>query len=227
MLNVPVLITLLFIFTTLATVGGLVFIFKRDRDRVLPGVYILIGLWMVVQAVLGYTGFYRQFDAVPPRFLAAIVPPFFVILLLLGRYQTLIRSFPLRPLTFIHTVRIPVEIVLYYLYLNGHIPKLMTYEGRNFDILAGITAPIVAQLVFRRNHVHKNLLLIWNILALGLLINIVGHAILSTPTPVQQLAFEQPNIAVFYFPFIWLPSVIVPIVLFSHLVSITQLIRRS
>ena len=135
-------------------------------------------------------------------------------------------AFPIRLLTFIHVIRIPVEIVLLWLYQQGHIPQLMTDEGRNFDILAGITAPIMAQVAFRGGYLHKNLLAFWNVLALGLLLNIVVNAILSMPTPFQQFAQEQPNVAVFYFPFIWLPAVIVPIVFFCHLVSLSQLLRK-
>jgi hypothetical protein len=41
--------------------------------------------------------------------------------------------------------------------------------------------------------------------------------------PFQQFAFDQPNIAVLYFPFIWLPSCVVPLVLLSHLAAIRQL----
>tara|TARA_R110002096_G_scaffold209585_1_gene396758 strand:- start:1620 stop:1829 length:210 start_codon:yes stop_codon:yes gene_type:complete len=52
-------------------------------------------------------------------------------------------------------------------------------------------------------------------------------AALSAQTPFQQLAFDQPNIGVTYFPFVWIPAVIVPIILFSHLVSIRQLILRK
>jgi hypothetical protein len=60
---------------------------------------------------------------------------------------------------------------------------------------------------------------------LGLLINIVVNAALSAPSVVQQFAFEQPNIAILYFPFNLLPAVIVPLVLFSHLAAIRQLLR--
>jgi len=59
------------------------------------------------------------------------------------------------------------------------------------------------------------------------LFNIVLTAILSAPLPIQQLAFEQPNIAVMYFPFVYLPGFIVPIVLFSHLVVISKLTRNN
>jgi hypothetical protein len=61
---------------------------------------------------------------------------------------------------------------------------------------------------------------------LVLVIIIVMLAILSSPTQFQQLAFEQPNIAIAYFPFVWLPSIVVPIVLISHLAAIRQLLKQ-
>ena len=70
------------------------------------------------------------------------------------------------------------------------------------------------------------MILLWNFIALVLLINIVVNAVLSAPFPFQQFAFDQPNIAVLYFPFVLLPAFIVPIVLFGHLVSIRQLVRK-
>jgi hypothetical protein len=59
------------------------------------------------------------------------------------------------------------------------------------------------------------------------LFNIVLTAILPAPLPIQQLAFDQPKIAVMYFPFVYLPGFIVPIVLFSHLVSLKKLMQAS
>ncbi|MCU0324429.1 MAG: hypothetical protein MUF45_04125 [Spirosomaceae bacterium] len=130
-------------------------------------------------------------------------------------------------LTVIHTIRIPVEIVLYWLFLNKAIPELMTFEGRNFDILVGITAPIIYFFVFVKQTWGKSALIIWNIFSLGLLLNIIINGMLSAPTPFQQFGFEQPNIAVLHFPFMFLPGCIVPIALFSHLSSIRQLIHKN
>jgi hypothetical protein len=44
---------------------------------------------------------------------------------------------------------------------------------------------------------------------------------------MQQIALDQPNRGVTFFPFIWLPSVIVPIVLFCHLASLWKLVVRK
>jgi hypothetical protein len=74
---------------------------------------------------------------------------------------------------------------------------------------------------------NKTLLLAWNFICLGLLLNIVINAALSIRSPVQQFAFDQPNIAVLHFPFVLLPSFIVMIVLFSHLVAIQRLLKKK
>ena len=189
-------------------------------------IFMVLGAWMLLLAGLAFSGFFSYYlDAMPPRFPLVILPPLLGILLLFmtpwGR--TFLDSLPLSTLTYLHVVRIPVELILFGLFVYGTIPELMTFEGRNWDILAGITAPIVAYWGIQKGKMNRSALLAWNMLCLGLLFNIVVHAILALPTPLQQIAFDQPNRAVIYFPYIWLPGVIVPLVLFSHLASIRQL----
>ena len=116
-----------------------------------------------------------------------------------------------------------VEIVLLWLYIGGQVPRIMTFEGYNFDIVSGILAPIVYLIAFRGGKVNRPALIAYNILGLLLLANIVSIAVLSLPSPLQLLAFDQPNVAVTYFPFIWLPTIVVPIVLFAHLASLWKL----
>jgi hypothetical protein len=147
-----------------------------------------------------------------------------VFLFLLPRGRAFINGWNARWLTYLHLVRIPVEIVLFWLFLQKQVPQLMTFEGRNFDILSGLTAPAIAYLGCKQLKWGRRLLLAWNCICLALLINIVVHAVLSAPFAFQQFAFEQPNVAILYFPFIWLPGFIVPVVLLSHLVVIRKLL---
>ncbi len=100
----------------------------------------------------------------------------------------------------------------------------MTYEGTNFDILIGISA-IVVYYLYVNNKLPRKALLTWNIIGLIFLINIVVTSVISAPGPQQLIAFEQPNNAVQHFPFSLLPAVIVPIVFFSHVLSIMKLVR--
>lgn len=75
--------------------------------------------------------------------LLGILPTMLVLLVLFvtKNGRALIDSLPIKYLGYLHIVRIPVEIALFWLFLNKGIPELMTFEGQNFDILAGMTAP--------------------------------------------------------------------------------------
>lgn len=184
---------------------------------------------LLLQGVLGASGFYSDFSTTPPRFTWLLIPGLIVIALLfiLPKGRTFIDSLDLKFLTWLHVVRIPVELVLFGLYIQGTVPKIMTFEGRNLDILSGITAIAAGLYVYVYKKGNRRLLLVWNLLCLGLLLNIVTIAILSLPTGFQQLAFEQPNTGLAAFPYVWLPCLVVPLVLLAHLAAIRQLLRNS
>jgi hypothetical protein len=80
---------------------------------------------------------------------------------------------------------------------------------------------------FVRKTLNSTIILVWNIICLGLLINVVIHAALSIDTSFQQFGFEQPNRAVLYPPFVGLPTLVVPLVLFSHLVVLKRLLQQK
>ncbi|MEP6677579.1 MAG: hypothetical protein ABJA78_20630, partial [Ferruginibacter sp.] len=141
------------------------------------------------------------------------------------RGRLFIDSLSIKRLLLLHSLRIFVETVLLLLYIHKVVPQIMTFEGRNLDILSGISALIIFFLFKKAN--NRLFLLIWNFAGLALLINIVVIAILSAPFPFQQFGFDQPNIAILNFPFVWLPSVVVPLVLLSHLAAIRQLIVKN
>lgn len=193
------------------------------------GFLILITVWVVVQSLMGISGYYKVTDAMPPRFQFLLLPPlvFMIVQLSTRRGREFMDRLNLKVLTIIHTARIPVEIVLYWLSITKAIPQLMTFEGRNFDIIAGLTAPIIYYVVFVRKIGGRSTLLVWNLLGMALVLNIVINGILSAPTRFQQFAFDQPNIAVLHFPFLLLPACIVPLILFSHIVSIRKLILNN
>ena len=227
--NLPFYIVIVFVITTLVTVGIFQAAVKRAdfKSKTANIINFSLAFWLIFQGTLAVGGFYQKTDSLPPRLFAfAIFPALGAIIALFVFARSFIEKLDLRTLTFLSVIRIPVELVLWWLFENGQVPELMTFEGRNFDIVSGITAPLVAWLAFRRGTVNRPLLLIWNILCLILLFIIVSHAALSLPSPIQQMAFEQPNRAVLFFPFIWLPSTIVPIVFFCHLASFWKL-RRS
>jgi hypothetical protein len=222
--NVSIIIQLLFLVTVIAAV--LLFLKAAHYSK-----WAIIALlsWIVIQSFLGLKGFYANLTAIPPRFPVMIVPPVLCIvtLMLVKKGRAFIDSLNVETLTILHAIRIPVEICLYYLFVATLIPRTMTFEGSNFDLLSGITAPFVYHFAFVTKKMQWKFLLAWNIICLALLLNVVITAILSARTPFQQFAFDQPNIGVTYFPFVLLPAVVVPIVLLSHLASIRQILRRE
>lgn len=231
--NLPTYISLTFGLTTIATLLLFIWAIRNSnaeltRKKAMP-IFICLTMWLAIQAVLTLKNIYNaDTNTFPPQIiLTGILPTILTIILLFAtsKGRKFIDSLPLKNLTYLNMVRIPVEIVLFWLFLNKAIPELMTFEGRNFDILAGISAPFIAYFGLAQAKLSRQTILLWNFICLGLLVNIVVNALFSTPSPIQIFAFDQPNIAILNFPFSWLPTFIVPIVLFGHLTSIRQLLK--
>ena len=217
--NLPIWIDFTFIVTCLLTI--ILFHFSNGRPKKLT---LLIIVWSIMQSILAYIGYYQNTDSVPPRFGLVLIPTTFLIIYgLLPKQQKWFSEVRQTKIsTFLHSVRLPVEIVLFGLFTNKMIPELMTFEGRNFDILMGITAPIFGWL-FIKEKVSKKILMGWNIIGLILVLFILFNGILSAELPFQQFGFEQPNRGINYFPFVLLPATIVPIVIWTHLSDMIKL----
>ncbi|CDF80269.1 conserved hypothetical membrane protein [Formosa agariphila KMM 3901] len=181
----------------------------------------LILLLTVWQVLIGALAFYQIFIENPKLFPIVIFGT--VLLTIFGLNR--IDASKLKPnfLLGIHILRISVELVLYQLYLQEKIPQLMTFYGWNFDIVLGISALIILvyQLILKRK-INRTLFIIWNSIGIVFLLVIVSLAILSSPSLIQQFAFDQPNIAVLEFPYCFLPTCVVPIVLMSNILLIEK-----
>jgi hypothetical protein len=220
--NIPIYIYSIFFITIL-----LVLLMFRAattaKGNTVTGILIA---WLLLTGILALKGVFENTSSMPPKIAIVVVVSFAaaIVFSLTGAGKNLQAQVDLRMLTLLHVIRIPVEFALYSLFLYKAVPQLMTFEGRNFDILSGITSPVIFFTCFKGSQViRKKLFVWWNIAALCLLINIIINAFLSVPLPFQQFAFDQPNIAVLYFPFVWLPCFIVPVVLFCHLAAFKKL----
>ncbi|MEZ0541870.1 hypothetical protein [Fibrella arboris] len=221
--NLPLYIPLIFGLTVLAAL----YLFYRASHR--SGTFLLLaGGWIVTQSIVSMAGFYTVTDTTPPRLPLLLLPPLVLTIVLFAtrKGSQFIDGLSLDYLILLHSIRVPVELVLYWLFVQKTVPELMTFEGRNVDILSGLTAPIMYYLYVVKHSIGKPVLIGWTILCLGLLVNIVMNAVLSVPGVFQQFAFDQPNVAILYFPFVLLPALLVPLVLFSHLATLKQLTTK-
>ncbi len=148
--QLPLFISIGFILCTLYTF--LIFGKATAFNKTYVGMAIA---WIVLQSALALSSFYLNSTGIPPRIFLSFVPTIF---LMIGLFVTKSgRSFldglNQKWLTLLHTVRIPVEFILLSLFLYGFIPKTMTFEGLNFDIVAGILGLVVFILGYWKNRI--------------------------------------------------------------------------
>lgn len=205
---------------------SIMFYYANNRKSKL---ILVILLWAGIHSGLAISGFYKNTMTTPPRMMLLVFP---VVVLMMAtpfslKLKNLLATLDLKKLTYLHSVRIVAELTLYWLFLGKYVPELMTFQGRNFDILIGISAPIVAFLAFKNGKLNKPLLWAFNILSFISLLNIFANAMLSSPTIMQKFAFDQPNVALTHFPFMFIITIIVPFVMISNLAGFVILSRTK
>jgi hypothetical protein len=186
---------------------------------------LLIVTWLIFSAVTALNGTLLDFSSTPPKLLVVIVPPVLAIIYISSskRVSAMLKVIPPAWLIYIQSYRILVEIFLWMLFIKNIIPVQMTFEGINYDILTGLSAPLIAYYVLSVNKWPRVAALLWNFAGLLLVTNIFLVAFLSTPSPMRQFFNEPPNTVVAYFPYVWLPAIIVPFAYLMHILSIKQL----
>jgi hypothetical protein len=201
--------------------------FTVDKKRkIFTGtLWSLIG-WALLTAALSLSGFVSDFSTFPPRLLIVLVIPLIAIIWVVStkEIREILRHTPAETLIWLQSFRIIVEVLLWRLFVNNLAPIQMTFEGRNFDILSGLTALVVGFLVAGKK-ISRSLVIAWNFACLGLLLNIVAVALLSMPTPFRVFMNEPSNTIVSQFPIIWLPAFLVPLAYGLHFLSLRQYFR--
>lgn len=186
---------------------------------------VVAGLWMVLTWIAGAAGILKSWDRTPPPFALLVVGLVGLSCALAfgpaGR--RLARHAPLWALVAVQSFRLPLELSMHAIYERGIMPGQMSYSGRNFDIVTGSTAVIVALLV-AFGYAGRRLVAVWNVLGFALLINIVVVAILSTPT-FAFFGADRLNTFVTDVPFVWLPAVMVSAALAGHLIIARAVVR--
>lgn len=216
------------IFFVLVTLGVAAFLLlvagkaARGRTSVIRGVMAGLAVWLGGTAMLAAQGFYRDFSGIPPRIAFAVIPAFLAVICLAASrsIRLAVARVPAWWLILAHVFRLPLEIALHTLYVDGVIPREMTYEGLNFDIVTGATAPLAAYVVWRGGKAAELVRVGWNLLGLALVTTITVVSILCTPSALQVFTSGPANTFVAEAPFIWLPAFIVPSAFLLHLWSL-------
>jgi len=189
---------------------------------------LAITAWVAVLGFLSLQGVFGDFRSVPPRILPAVLVPLiagFFLLRSAGARDLLARTPPQWPI-YAQSFRIVMEIILWLLFVQHRVPAIMTFEGRNADILVGLTAIPVGYFCFVRRSWSPRVAWWWNVAGILILLNVVVHAQLSTPSPFRVFVTDPPVTFIGYWPYILLPGFLVPLAWLLHATSLIQL-RRS
>jgi hypothetical protein len=189
--------------------------------------------WQALMGGLALAGYFMRFDQ-PWRVLPTVGLSMATALWLASRpWPTAVGRWlaasPPWAWAALQTFRLPLEWLLHSLFVHGVIGRQMTFAGYNFDILVGLSAPVMAVLLYRSGERRwvQRLAVAWNLLGLALLVNIVVIAVLSIPFAFQLFTTGPANRLVASLPFIWLPTLLVPVALCAHLCALRLLLQPS
>lgn len=179
--------------------------------------------WLALTAGLAASGV-LSFTSRPPTMLI-LVPIIIAVgigVAVSNVGRRLATGLPLAVLVGSQAFRLPLELTMHRAYTEGLMPVQMSYSGRNFDILTGISAIVVAAILVRR---PKALWLVhaWNVGGLVLLANVLTVALLSAPTPFRVFHNEPANVWVTHAPWVWLPAVFVLAAIVGHMTVFRRL----
>lgn len=191
---------------------------------------LLLAAWLTYISTLSVTGIFTV-AALPPRIPLLLVWPAFIFtgfFFISGRFKKIIDATPVIWLVYLQSFRIIVELLIWGLFLNGILPKASTFEGYNFDILIGLTAPLVAYMAFNKRFIGNAVLLIWNFLGLGALAVVVF--ILLSHAYFPSMWHQHANIlanGLGIFPYTFIAGFLMPLAVFLHVFTIIKIARAT
>lgn len=206
-----------------------VMIFSQGNRQRLLVLGLFVAVLMIVSAVAAWLGRLAHFTTFPPPMLIMMASVFVLSFALgfssFGREAATNLSFA--TLVGLQSFRLPLELVMHHAGNRGIMPVQLSYSGYNFDIITGITALLLWVMFQTGFTVPRNVLWVWNIWGLLCLAVIVVIAIATSPI-IRAFGDESHNLNtwVLYFPYVWLPVVLVTAALSSHLIVTRKLLMR-
>ena len=190
----------------------------------------LLGLltWIGYATAMGYWGAGRSGSGTPPLPVLFIVPAVVLVLFMVRSSFAGRLAGGLPPSVFIglESFRIVVELFLHQLWLEGLVPRMLTFEGANFDIVIGASAPLIAWLLSSRR-IGRRVGIAWSVAGILVLLNVIVRSVLTTPGPTHLITSDLANRAVTQFPYTFIPAFLAPLAMLLHVLSIRALIRAE
>lgn len=185
---------------------------------------LVVSGWIVLTTTLAASGFYQNFNTLPPRLALLLLPPIIGVVYLYRskRFGEVLQYIPHHWMVYVQSFRIVMELILLCMFLENMMPIQMTFEGRNFDIVVGVSSLFVAYFGVVKGKMSSRAIVAWNIICVLILANTVVNGILSAPTPFRVF-FNEPSTGIIGgVPFALLPGFVVPFAFAMHFLSIRK-----
>ena len=108
---------------------------------------------------------------------------------------------------------------------GGTIPGAFALPAGLGDVLTGLLALAAAFYLASGAPHGRTMAIAWNILGIADLITAVSLGAMTSPGPLQMMAFDQPNLLTSSYPSVLTPAFVVPLSVILHTVSLWQLRR--
>jgi hypothetical protein len=182
--------------------------------------------WLAVVWWLAVDGTFRPRPGVPTLPIAIFLPVLIGLPFLLRsrRIGALLDAIPASWLVGLQVYRIFGGIFLV-AWGRGGISGTFALPAGTGDVLIGVLALPVANLLHTGAPAARQIAMAWNVLGLVDFAIAIGIGILSAPGPLQVIIPDRPNAQLGSFPTVMIPAFAVPSSILLHVLSLRQLRR--
>ena len=159
----------------------------------------------------------------PPR--VGVPVAVFLVVFVVGFSGRVAAAVPLRLVLAAQAFRVGVELLLHRMWVDGVIPRTLTFAGANVDVYVAATAPLAAW-VATRGRAGLWAAAAWNVAGLLALANVVARAVVAAPGPLHRGGAEVPNLMFGTAPYSLVPAFFVPVAVALHAVALRAIGRR-
>jgi hypothetical protein len=215
----------------LAVIVGVAWAWTWSQPRPSARVPLLfaVATVMTASAWAAIGGLLQRFDLRPAP-MAIMLGAMFALAFAIGLSpfgRSVAQSVPVSTLIGLQAFRLPLELVMHRAATLGIMPAELSYSGYNFDIVTGTGALLIWVLLRAGLKLPSWVLWLWNLWGCWALAAIAFIAVASSP--MVRLFGNDPshlNTWVLFFPYVWLPAVLVTIAVASHVVITRRLLGR-
>lgn len=181
-------------------------------------------VWYLLVVILGRLGFFAMRPFFVPNIIFAFIVLFIAgkVVLSLPFLQAAFDSIPLEKIFLVQTFRV-LGVAFLAVYAMKVLPGQFAIPTGVGDVVAGLTAPVVAYIYALKKPYSKMVAVIWNWAGILDLAMAITLGILTYPEPLKILPTEIPNLPIALYPLVIIPLFAVPFSVLLHIFSLKTL----